>query len=147
MAKKCFLVLLLSMGLASFGFADYEYYYSISTGRFTSDDGWSVSCHSGADGYIDMPSATSIPFKGPIPVGDYYMTGVNDTINGQNSPVTIVLESYSGNMYGRNLFRIHGGRNSAGCILMNDKPRRERIATAIEKYKKLGYYPVLHVSQ
>jgi hypothetical protein len=147
MGKKCFFVMLFSMVLATFVFADYEYYYSISTGRFTSDDGWSVSCHSGADGYVDMPSAINLPFKGPIPVGDYYMIGVNQTINGKASPNTIVLEPFSGNMYNRDNFRIHGGTNSAGCILMNSPANREKIATAVAKYKSLGYYPILHVSQ
>lgn len=77
------------------------------------------------------PALQAIPSIGPIPRGDWKMTGVKDSPN--TGPFTIVLVPMPGtDTKGRSAFRIHGdsvkapGTASRGCIILPRKIR-ERI--------------------
>jgi hypothetical protein len=121
-----------------------EYY--ISSGKFVFPDGSSVICYSGVPEYRNDPSAINIKFKGPIPMGAFYITDVT-TSKGAN---TIVLRADKNNdMYGRDDdFRIHGDNSSnnasAGCIIMGPSGR-QKVVDAYNKARSNGAYLTLYV--
>lgn len=91
--------------------------------------------YSGRGIHKNNPVSESIRGEGPIPRGTYYIGG-HTTSKG---PMTIILEPNNGNnMYGRDLFRIHGdsrehpGEASEGCIIIGPEARRE-IINSIDK--------------
>ncbi|BCH47545.1 hypothetical protein KAM260_54360 (plasmid) [Klebsiella pneumoniae] len=67
---------------------------------------------------------------GPIPKGHYRIAGSHDTV----TPVTIILQPILGtNTFGRDGFRIHGGKKSGahtashGCIIIDGIHLRQQI--------------------
>jgi hypothetical protein len=121
-----------------------EYY--ISSGKFVFPDGSSIICYSGIPEYRNNPNAINIKYKGPIPTGAFYITGVTSS----KGPNTIVLQP-DGNtdMYGRdNDFRIHGDNSSnnasQGCIIMGPSGR-QKVVDAYNRAKNDGAYLTLYV--
>ncbi len=77
------------------------------------------------------PAMQNEPFVGPLPVGSYLIGAPIDDVH--TGPYTLPLIPDPANeMFGRNLFRIHGdsisdpGNASDGCIVTN-KPLRMAI--------------------
>ncbi|MDC9589783.1 DUF2778 domain-containing protein [Xenorhabdus sp. XENO-10] len=88
--------------------------------------------YSGKGSHKNNPMSESVRGKGPIPRGRYTIGGYTSS----KGPMTIILEPHnSNNMYGRNLFRIHGdsrenpGQASEGCIIVGPDARREIISS------------------
>ncbi|MDX7999369.1 DUF2778 domain-containing protein [Xenorhabdus sp. Reich] len=88
--------------------------------------------YSGKGKHKNNPSSESVRGKGPIPRGRYTIGGYTSS----KGPMTIILEPCNcNNMYGRNLFRIHGdsretpGEASEGCIVVGPDARREIISS------------------
>ncbi|OTA20567.1 hypothetical protein Xbed_01371 [Xenorhabdus beddingii] len=86
--------------------------------------------YSGNGIHKNNPASESIRGKGPIPRGQYTIGGYTSS----KGAMTIHLEPREGNnMYGRDLFRIHGdstkrpGEASEGCIIVGKSARREII--------------------
>ena len=108
--------------------------YNIATGALMLGGAIIAHGYSGAGSSKNNPDAVKYPAAGPIPPGDYKLTGVRDSVN--TGPYTILLEPCPGtDTFGRSLFRIHGdsianpGTASHGCIIL---PRtiRQRIWTS-----------------
>jgi len=108
--------------------------YYQSTGELYLDDGTVLKGHSGVFSFSNNPEAQHQKDEGPIPRGFYTMT-VQTTKRGSLWPPIIILTPCSGNeMFNRDGFLIHGGDAyaSTGCIVIDGKARRERIADAIK---------------
>jgi hypothetical protein len=141
MVKKGFLVVVFSMVLASFCFADYWYY--IKSHTFIADEWQDEHCYSGKGKYKNDPDATNRVNEGPIPVGDYYITGVRP--NDSKGTPTIELKPAFNAPYSRWGFLIHAdndtGTASEGCIVILDSGNRKKIAADFSK----GVCGILHV--
>ena len=150
MTKKIFWFTILFMVSAVFLLAQSvqkpTYTYSISSGSFTSSDGWSATGYAGggsvAQGDVfnrthkNNPNSTSITNFGPLPAGVYTITGYHHTITTN----TIILNpTFSTN---RTLLRIHGdsranpGQASRGCIILGPN-ERQRIVDALNTHGTL----------
>jgi len=137
-----------SSGSSYGGSSGKTYYYSISTGHFSSSDG-SINeiCEAGAIGYTNRVEYIRERYLGPIPPGIYSINDVQQTLNGKPHENVIVLYRTSSESYGRdNDFRIHGGREdrsqgngSNGCILMR-KENRQKIASDFYNYGRGTLY-------
>lgn len=116
--------------------------YSISKGIMTSTTRgflWSGG-YAGNGIWKNDPKAIAVKGHGPLPIGDYRMTGMRSSPN--TGPGTIVLEPVPGTpMFGRGDFRIHGdkssdpGNASDGCICKS--PIAERVKCWAENDKIL----------
>jgi hypothetical protein len=129
-----FSVLFLLLGTMG-AFAQYTYY--ISSHKFSGGGINTTNCYAGAPGYLNNPSYSNLQDKGPLPAGTYYITGVQQTLNGKSHKDAIVLTPDSSNqMYNRHSFLIHGGYGSSnqsasnGCIILEDPALRKKIADA-----------------
>jgi hypothetical protein len=127
------------------------YYYSISTGSFSSrpSDSW-PTCYSGGGAaskrpfineHKNNPNSTGISDYGPIPTGTWYIVGYYEH-HPQLGRYAIMLSPSPG-VTNRSDFLIHGdnsstvGQSSDGCIIMNGEDNRKKIADAIDKYGRL----------
>jgi len=113
------------------------YTYYISSHRFTGGGIDTTNCYAGAPGYLNNPKYCNLQDKGPLPTGTYYITGIQQTLHDKQHYYVIVLTPDSNNrMYGRHSFLIHGGFGSNnqtasnGCIILEDRSLREKIANA-----------------
>ncbi|MFZ4834309.1 tlde1 domain-containing protein [Rouxiella sp. Mn2063] len=104
--------------------------YSQSTGELKHNGQLFKRGYSGHGSGVNNPEMESVSRQGPIPRGHYRISGAHDTI----TPVTIILEPILGtNTYGRDQFRIHGGRRdgsqtaSEGCIIIDGVNNRQQI--------------------
>ena len=71
---------------------------------------------------LNNPALQNVPFTGPIPRGDWIIgPGYNSAHLG---PLTMDLTTWWAETFGRNLFRIHGGTRSEGCMLMGPNIRQ-----------------------
>lgn len=87
--------------------------------------------YAGQPPHKNDPAAQALRAKGPIPRGDWKITGVYDSKN--TGPFTLILEpGPETQVFGRTAFRIHGdsianpGFASNGCIILA-RPIRNRI--------------------
>lgn len=104
--------------------------YRISTGELTHDDAPVGVGYSGKGAWKNVPTATHLPFQGPIPVGWYTKGEAYDSAT--HGPITIPLEPDATNqMFGRDEFKCHGdsvkepGTASEGCIIQGHAARVE----------------------
>ncbi|CAM4826130.1 unnamed protein product [Rotaria magnacalcarata] len=102
--------------------------FSQSTGKFITSDGTCYNGYSGNREGLNNSIKESVAFVGPIPQGEYTVTGSNTS----KGPTTLVLTPAKSNiMYGRSGFLIHGdtskGDNSAshGCIIVGPAARKK----------------------
>lgn len=100
--------------------------YQDSTGKLSRDGvlvGWGYSGYSfGKNNDADE----NISDIGPVPEGDYSISGPEDLAGGPHGPYVLHLMAWVGNkMFGRSGFLIHGdsilkpGTASRGCIILN----------------------------
>jgi hypothetical protein len=103
--------------------------YHRRTGEMFRDSELKASGYSGRMTNKNNPSRQHVKGLGPIPQGRYRITENTQT----KGPLTLVLQpDESNNMFGRDLFRIHGERTygpggwaSEGCIILPPSLRRE----------------------
>ena len=154
--RKVFLTLIAIIGFGMGVNAQCVFY--INSGKFKLPNGTTVSAYSGVDNskstdskdqygayYRNNSENTGTKFKGAIPTGTYYITGVSSS----RGPNTIILsEDPVNDMYGRNNFRIHGdnssGNASQGCIIL-DANSRQQIINEYNRLKSKGEYLTLYV--
>lgn len=104
--------------------------YDQSSGHLSQDDALIATGYSGAADGKNNPSMQAAVNVGPIPAGQWTMTGVEE--GGPTGPFTIVLAPCEGtDTEGRTAFRIHGdsiahpGEASHGCIILPQSARRQ----------------------
>jgi hypothetical protein len=150
--KKIFriAILLSVIGVCSlFAQSKPTYYYSISTGTFSSSPSASwPSCYSGGGAasvrpfmqqHKNNPASTDISDYGPIPPGTWLIVGWDNS----KGAYTIRLRPANDYVTHRFGFLIHGdnrstvGQSSDGCIIMNGDTYRKRIADAYDMYGQL----------
>ena len=126
-----------SSGNSYGGSSGQTYTYYITAHRFTGGGIDTTNCYSGIPKYKNQPQYCDKKDEGPIPTGTYYITGVRHKSDGAPSDWTLVLTpDPSTEMYRRNNMRIHGGFGSdnqtasTGCIVLEDRNLREKIANA-----------------
>jgi hypothetical protein len=113
--------------------------YVIDTGALLTPSGLLMSRgYAGAPGYVNDPSATAIPFKGPIPEGDYVIGAAEDrpeSVGEFALPLTPLPET---DTLGRGGFYMHGDsiaraglrEASDGCIVQPLFARQQVNASA-----------------
>jgi len=108
--------------------------YYQSTGELHLDTGEVLKGHAGARGYINNPEAQTEQNKGPLPRGFYKMTVHLGDRDNKRAPVIILTPCPGNNMFGRDKFLIHGGRENAskGCIIINGAHIRQKIVDRIK---------------
>lgn len=107
--------------------------YEQSTGKFRNEDGAVLAtCYAGNGEGLNNPAMQNQPMRGPLPQGFYTMTKILDSPH--TGKRTIILEPDPTNqMFGRDLFRIHGDNAAAnhtasdGCIIMGGAAARQHI--------------------
>ncbi|ROP60001.1 uncharacterized protein DUF2778 [Enterobacter sp. BIGb0383] len=107
--------------------------YSQQTGVLTHNGQFFAQGYSGAGTGENNPAMERVRNTGPIPKGHYRITGAHDTI----TRVTVVLQPILGtDTFGRDNFRIHGGRRSGehtasqGCIIIDGVALRQQIVNS-----------------
>ena len=106
--------------------------YSQSSGNLWADDGALIARgYSGYGGGKNYPEQEAVKNIGPIPRGEWVITGVYDSK--KIGPLAIKLEPSGHEARGRTYFRIHGdsaahpGKASKGCIVLARKTRQALI--------------------
>ncbi|GAA3586081.1 hypothetical protein GCM10023078_12330 [Gibbsiella greigii] len=104
--------------------------YNQSTGVLTHNRAFFSKGYSGVGAGENNPAMERERSTGPIPKGHYRIAGSHDTV----TRVTIILQPILGtNTFGRDSFRIHGGKKSGahtasqGCIIIDGVARRQQI--------------------
>lgn len=83
--------------------------YVIDSGALLTPSGLLLSRgYAGAPGYVNDPSATAIPFKGPIPEGDYQIGDAEDRPESVGEFALPLTPLPTNQMYGRDGFFLHG---------------------------------------
>lgn len=104
--------------------------YNQSTGVLTHNGAFFSKGYSGVGAGENNPAMERERSTGPIPKGHYRIAGSHDTV----TRVTIILQPILGtNTFGRDSFRIHGGKKSGahtasqGGIIIDGVARRQQI--------------------
>ncbi|MDW8847853.1 DUF2778 domain-containing protein [Erwinia sp. MMLR14_017] len=107
--------------------------YNQSTGVLSHNGAFFAKGYSGVGSGENNPSMEREKSTGPIPKGHYRIAGSHDTV----TKVTIILQPVLGtNTFGRDGFRIHGGKKSGahtasqGCIIIDGVSRRQQIVNS-----------------
>jgi len=108
--------------------------YYQSTGELHLDTGEILKGFAGAPEFINNPEAQNLKFKGPLPRGFYKMTVHPGDRDNKKAPVIVLTPCPGNEMFGRDSFLIHGGRENAsqGCIIINGAHIRQKIVNRIK---------------
>ncbi|MGK3142183.1 tlde1 domain-containing protein [Pantoea sp. C2G6] len=107
--------------------------YNQRTGILSHNGAFFAQGYSGAGPGENNPAMERERSIGPIPKGHYRIVGSHDTV----TKVTIILHPVLGtDTFGRDNFRIHGGKKSGvhaasqGCIIIDGVARRQQIVNS-----------------